>query len=135
MTVTYDSTDLSTNLAKVRLLIADIDTTTTTGNREDWTILFTDEEINSFLSQCDSDINLACAMAMRSIASSRVLLAKAVKIGDYEGDLTKVHASCLKSADAFEKKAAETPYFDYAEMNLSDFSARDITWNYDLRNG
>jgi len=135
MTVTYDSTDLSTDLAKVRLLIADIDTTTTTGSRSDWTILFTDEEINSFLSQCDSDINMASAMALRSIASSRALLNKLVRIGDYEEDMSKVHAALLKSAEAFEKKAIETPQYDYAEMNLSDFSARDITWNYDLRNG
>ena len=47
-TFTYDITD---DTGKVRLNIADIDLTTTTGVRSTWTVLFTDEEIGIFLTR------------------------------------------------------------------------------------
>ena len=65
MTWTYDPTDLSTDLAKVRLLIGDTDT-----NDQ----LLSDEEINHFLT-VDTDPNRAAAFAANAIYSKFARLA------------------------------------------------------------
>ena len=135
MTVTYDSTDLSTTLAQVRLNIGDVDTTTTAGARSTWTVIFTDEEIQSFITRAGSDVNLSSAYALRAIAASRAMMAKMVKIGDYTQDLRQLAKELRDSADAYEKAAGETPSIDYAEQAVTDFAARDIIWNRDLRSG
>jgi len=129
-TFTYDITG---NVGIVRLNIADIDLTTTVGNRDLWTVLFTDEEIGVFLSRASSDTNLASAYALLAIASSRALLAKSKRLGDYSEDLSKIASELRAQAKAFMDAATNTPAADFAEQVLTDFSARDIITNYEAR--
>jgi len=130
MTVTYDITNA---IGQVRLNISDIDTTTTTGARSDWTILFTDEEIQIFLDRASSDVMLASVYALLAIASSRALLAKMVKIGDYSQDLKTVADSLRAQAKALVDLNNMTPAGDAAEQAVTDFAARDIIYNSYLR--
>lgn len=133
MTVTYDETDISTNLAKVRLNIGDVDTTTTTGSRADWTIIFTDEEINAFLARSSNDVNLASAYALRAVAASRAHLAKMVKIGDYTQDTKTLYKGLLEMAQSYEDAVNNTPVIGWAEQSVTDFAYRDIWTNEALR--
>ena len=129
-TFTYDITG---NIGIVRLNISDIDLTTTVGVRSDWTVLFTDEEIQIFLTRASSDTNLASAYALMAIASSRALLAKSKRLGDYSEDLSKIASELREQAKYFIKIAETTPSADFAEQVLTDFSARDIATNYEAR--
>ena len=135
MTVTYDETDLSTDLAQVRLKIGDVDTTTTTGSRSDWTIILTDEEIEAFLTETGDDVNLAAAYALRAIAASKAHLAKMVKIGDYSQDTKMISYYLNQMADKYEAMSEEGPAAAIAEQTVTDFAYRDIVRNYDLRYG
>ena len=129
-TFTYD---VSTNVGKVRLNIADIDLRTITGTRPDWTVLFTDEEIEVFITRAESNINLASAYALYAIASSRVLLAKKKQLGDYMEDLTAIGKEVRAQAKAFVDISEDAPAGAYAEQGVTDFAARDIIWNNELR--
>ena len=131
MTVTYDVSD---DTGKLRLAIADIDTTTTTGDRNTWTILFTDEELAVFLSQASSNIWQAAAYALYSMAASRALVAKVRKLGDFSEDLTKVADALRAQAKAYMDKAQADPSGLAAEVAQTDFTYRDILYNYSLRN-
>ena len=130
MTVTYDITN---NTGKVRLAISDIDTTTSTGARSTWTILFTDEEIAVFLDQAGSNIWLAAAYALQSMAASRALLAKMKRLGDFTEDLSKIADSLRAQAEQYKKLAVEAPAGAAAEMINTDFNFRDILYNEYLR--
>lgn len=65
--------DLTTDVGKVRLLIPDLDEE-----------LFTDDEIQAFLDLEGSEVRMAAAQAIETIASSKGFLAKRKKLGDYE---------------------------------------------------
>ncbi len=132
MTVTYDVTD---DTGKLRLAISDIDTTTTTGLRSTWTILFTDEELAVFLTQSSSNIWLAASYALSSMAASRAMLAKVRKLGDFSEDLTKLADALRAQAKEYKALATEAPAAGWAEMALTNFSVRDIINNKYLRNG
>ena len=132
MTVTYDITN---NTGKLRLAIADIDTTTSTGLRNTWTILFTDEELAVFLSDASSDISMAASYALNSIAASRSLLAKVKRLGDYSEDLSKIADSLRAQAKAYAEQSVNIPAGLWAEVAQTDFTARDIIYNQELRSG
>ena len=132
MTVTYL---IANNIGKVRLAIADIDTTTTTGTRDTWTVLFTDEEIDIFLAQASNGIWLAASYALNSVAASKAMLAKVMKLGDFSEDLTKLADSIRAQAQAYKEMVVSIPSAGFAEMGLTDFSYRQIIHNYNLRTG
>ena len=131
-TFTYDITD---NTGKLRLAISDIDLTTTVGARSDWTVLFTDEELGVFLSQAASNIAQAAAYALRTMAASRALVAKLVRLGDYMEDMKIVSFYLSQMADKYEKQAQSEPSGLAAEVAQTDFTARDIIYNRELRTG
>ena len=132
MTVTYL---IANDIGKVRLAIADIDTTTTTGARSTWTVLFTDEEIEVFLDQADDDIWMAASYALNSIAASRSMLAKVLKLGDFSEDLSKLADSIRAQAKVYAEKAVSEPAGAAAEIAHTDFAYRDIVYNQQLRSG
>ena len=132
MTVTYL---IANDIGKVRLAIADIDTTTTTGARSTWTVLFTDEEIEVFLDQADDDIWMAASYALNSIAASRSMLAKVLKLGDFSEDLSKLADSIRAQAKVYAEKAMSEPAGAAAEIAQTDFTYRDIVYNQQLRSG
>ncbi|KKM06370.1 hypothetical protein LCGC14_1744720 [marine sediment metagenome] len=131
-TFTYDITD---NTGKLRLAISDIDLTTTVGVRSDWTVLFTDEELGVFLSNASSDINLAAFYALNAIAASRALLAKSMSLGDYSIDLKSLADSLRAQAKVYYELSVNVPSGLAAEVAQTDFTARDIIYNKELRTG
>jgi len=126
---------IADNVGKLRLAIADIDLTTTTGLRNTWTALFTDEELGIFLSQASSNIWEAASIALSSIAASRSMLAKIKRLGDFSEDLSKLADSIRAQAKAYMEKAENDPCGLAAEVAQTDFTYRDIIHNYDLRTG
>ena len=104
-------TDFSTDAAKVRLLISDIDDTDQ---------IYNDEAINAFISMAlDNNIKRAAAQALLSIAVNEVLVQKRIKILDLQTDgpaeaeaLRKLALQYRDEADAEEVTGA----FDWAEM-------------------
>ena len=128
MAFTYDST-LPTNKDKVRLKIRDTDTVDATRQ------LFQDTEIDFFISEAGSDLNLAAAGALDSIAANAALLAKAQKIGDYSIDSKSMAGAVMKIAAHYRSLSEQAPAFGYAEQTLSGFSYWDIVINELLREG
>lgn len=131
-TFTYDIAD---NTGKLRLAIADIDLTTTTGLRSTWTCLFTDEELGIFLSDASDNIYDAASKALYSVAASRSMLARVKSLGDYSENLSTLADSIRAQAKAYSDMAENTPSGAAAEIAQTDFTFRDIVYNYDLRTG
>lgn len=75
-----DTYDLSTDIGKVRLKIADTNTANT---------IFSDAEIQSFISQTTS-LNEAAAHALLANAADRSRLATRKSAGNYSEDLSKI---------------------------------------------
>lgn len=124
MAFTYD---LGTNRGKVRLKIRDTDTADSTRQ------LFNDEEIDFFITEAVSDLNLAAAGALDAIAANAALLAKSTKIGDYSIDSKAMAEAVMKVAAHYRALSEGAPAFDYAELNLSPFSEAELIWNDVLR--
>ena len=123
MAATYD---ITTDRGKVRLKISDIDLTTVVGDRAGWTVLFNDDEIDAFIAEASSDLNIAAYLALLSVATSRALLAKIKKLGDYEEDLTKLAQQIRLAAEAYKTASTESVEFDIAEQTNTVFNLRDI---------
>ena len=111
--------DFRTDVAKVRLLIADLDDTTQ---------VFNDYAIQAFIDMAlDSNLKRASAQALMSIAVNEVLVQKRIKILDLSTDgpaeaiqLRLMAKELMKQADDEETTGA----FDWAEQINN-------TWQYD----
>ena len=125
MAFTYD---LTTEAGKVRLLITDTD-----HDNE----IFSDSEINVFLSltavDSSNDINLASAVALETMAASEAIVQKKIKLLDLTTDGQAVATSLRASAKILRDQSENESYIDWSELNLNDFTARDIVWNDALR--
>lgn len=123
---TYDP---STSAGRVRLLATDTDSTNA---------IFSDEEIAAFLALEDDNVKRAAATALDQIASSEALIQKRIKLLDLQTDGPAVakalreHAATLRDQAGDEETVGA---FDYAEMVVNQFSARDRLWNQRLRSG
>ncbi len=126
MSFTYS---LSTDRGKVRLKIRDTDTSDALRQ------IFQDDEIDFFLTEAGSDLNLAAAGALDSIAANAALLAKMEKIGDYSINSTAMAAAVMKIAAHYRSLSEQTPAFGYAEQTLSVFSWNEIVINELQREG
>jgi hypothetical protein len=125
MPFTYDPT---TDAGKVRLLARDTDSATVANQ------FFQDAEIDAFLALEGGDVKLAAADALDAIASSQTLLLKKVKLGDLGTDGPAVAAALREHAKTLRAQVyTMEPAFDIAEMDLNDFSAREILRNDFLR--
>lgn len=123
---TYDP---STSAGRVRLLATDTDSDNA---------IFTDDEIDAFLALEDTNVKRAAATALDQIASSEALIQKRIKLLDLQTDGPAVSKALREHAAALRKQADDeeiTGAFDYAEMVVNPFSARDRLWNQRLRSG
>lgn len=123
---TYDP---STPAGRVRLLATDTDADHA---------IFQDDEIDAFLAMESDSIKRAAATALDQIASSEALIQKRIKLLDLQTDGPAVAAELRKHAAELRKQAdgEETAgAFDYAEMVVNPFSARERLWNQRLRSG
>ncbi|KKM74970.1 hypothetical protein LCGC14_1395090, partial [marine sediment metagenome] len=82
-----------------------------------------------------SDLNLAAAGALDSIAANAALLAKMEKIGDYAINSTAMAAAVMKVAAHYRSLSEQAPAFGFAEQTLSKFSWDEIVVNELLRDG
>lgn len=121
MAFTHDAT---TDRGKVRLLCRDT---------VEATAIFTDDEIDAFLSIHDSDVKLAAAEALDTVASNQALLLKKVKLGDIGTDGPAVAAALRAHADRLRAQSVSEVDFDFAEMNFNGWSANTILNNSALR--
>lgn len=105
---------------QVRLLISDV------GGSSGSDFLFTNAEIEFFLSEREQNVPLAAAMALRTIASNEAMVSKRIKFLELETDGPDVGEFLLKAAKALEEQADEDFDFEVFSMNVDLFSRRDI---------
>jgi len=122
----------ATNRDYVRLLVVDIDLTTTVGPREDWSVFFTNEEIDVFLALAVNNVWRASAIALRAIAVSKALMAKAFSIGDYSESATEIQVAetLNRKAEEFDELAVKYggPYSSVQSFDFTNFAFRARTW-------
>lgn len=129
MPFTYD---LATTRGQVRLLCTDTD---------EPNALFQDAEIDTFLSLMGGNVLRGAALALETIASQEVLLMKRIRLLDLQTD-GPAEAQALLAAAAKLKEQAELMdateeggAFDYSEMVVDDFTARERIEKEALRGG
>lgn len=117
MPVSYD---LSTDVGRVRLLIPDRDTANA---------VFQDDEIAAFLA-LEGNVRRAAALALETIASDEALTQKVIRLLDLSTDGASLARALLQRAAALRQQADDADardgaLFDWAEMVVDDFSARE----------
>ncbi len=127
MAFTYDVT---TDRGKVRLLIPDSNPSA---------YVFEDAEIDAYLT-IEDGVRRATALALETLASNEALVLKVIRILDLSTDGARTSDALLKRAallrgQAGEDDAASGELFDWAEMVVDDFSARERLQAQWLRNG
>lgn len=121
-------TDFSTSVAKVRLLIADLDDTDQ---------IFNDEAIAAFIDMAlDSNLKRAAAQSLMSIAVNEVLVQKRITLLDLKTDgpaeaiqLRLMAKELFKQADDEETTGA----FDWAEQINNTWQYRELLHKDALR--
>ncbi len=108
MAATYD---LTTNVGKVRLIIGDTDV------HPESDAIFTDAEINHFLTVNGSDIDLAAADALEAWIAKYLTSPTTEKIGDYSYSQNIV-ANMNKRVVELRDKVAKSPILEISEMDL-----------------
>lgn len=121
MPATYDP---STDAGKVRLLISDVDTDNA---------LFTDEEIATFLSLRQSNVHLAAALGLRTIAGNEAQVQKVIRLLDLDTDGAKLANALRSLASDYEAQADADADFGWAPLVTSTPAFRERIWNERLR--
>jgi len=106
MACTYD---ITTNRGKVRLIIGDTSTTA---------CVFSDAEIDYFLTTNSNNLNLAAADALAAWMSKYATAPDSEHIGDY-AYTQKIIQNMNKLQTELREKDASTPVFEWAEMDLT----------------
>jgi len=126
----------------VRLLIVDIDLSSippVVVDRAEWSVFFSDSEIDVFLALAVNNVWRASAMALRAIAVSKALLAKAFRIGDYSESATEIDVARAlnEKAEEMDKLAVKYggPYSSVQEFDFGSFSWRARLWKKAMTNG
>lgn len=131
MSWTYNA-DLSTDRDKVRLLATDVDIANP---------IFTDAEVDAFMSLEGSNIKAAAALALETIARNQVLVLKVIRLLEIQTDGASVARELRMQADKLREQAdrdeaaSDGGAFDWAEMVLNDFSLRERFVATALREG
>lgn len=118
MTFTYN---LSDAIGKVRMLIPD---------RVEGNAVFTDEEIQAYLDMNDSNVRLAAAEALETIASDEAMTLKVISTLDLTTNGASTSDAILRRAELLREQAKEKDTddggsFDYAEMSTNAFTTRE----------
>jgi len=121
MSFTYDVT---TSRGKVRLNIGDIVSASA---------IFSDAEIDAFISMSSGDVFYASAIALLGIASTKALLAKKKSAGNYSEDLSMIAKELREQAKYFMEMSTGEPYEAVGEQIYTDFNYNEILKNAALR--
>lgn len=123
-------TDFSTNTAKVRLLIGDIDNTEQ---------IFNDQAINAFIDMAlDNNLKRAAASALLTIAVNEVLVQKRIKLLDLSTDGPAEAEALRKLATQLRAEADEEEIdgaFDWAEPIQTNQQYEEFLYKDAIRNG
>lgn len=114
------SYEVTSDRGRVRLLVSDV------GGADGATFLFTNAEIDAFLTLRGSDVLLAAALACRTIAGNEAQTAKAIRFLDLQTSGDKIAKALLDLAVAYEAQADGDIDFDIAEMGVDVFSRRAL---------
>jgi hypothetical protein len=125
-TFTYD---IGTDRGKVRLLINDTDTDVADNQ------CFQDAEVDAFLAIEPTDVRLAAALALDTMAASSAWIDKKVSLMDFTIDGPAVAASLADRAEKLRCRVFEDDDFDWAEQVLSDDQLGERLINEWLRTG
>lgn len=121
--------DPNTNIGIIRTIIQD-------KNIEQR--LFEDDELTVLLALNGSDVRLTAAAALDIMASNQAMILKVIRLLDLSTDGAAVaralreHANQLRD-DVAETDSVEGGLFDYAEMVVNPFTAREKVWYEALR--
>jgi hypothetical protein len=131
VTFTYNIADLSSDVAKLRLMIPDNDASVYN---------FEDEELVVLVALEGNNLKRATALGLETIAANEVMVLKVIKALDITTDGAKVSDALLRRADklrqqADDDEAAEDAGFDVAEMVVDDFTYRERMVKEMLRGG
>lgn len=112
--------DPTTSIGLVRLLVSD---TNEAGP------VFTDAEVSAFLALEASNVRLAAAQALDTIASNEVMVSKVIRTQDLQTDGSKVAAELRARATALREQAANTnPDGSPFVGDIIDFDPRNWDW-------
>ena len=131
MSWTYNA-NLSTDRDKVRLLATDVDAANP---------IFTDAEVDAFMSLEGSNLKRSAALALETIARNQVLVLKVIRLLEIQTDGASVarelrmQAENLRAQADRDEAASDGGAFDWAEMVLDDFSLRNRFVATALRDG
>ena len=119
--------DITTDRGKVRLLIPD---------RTAAQYLFEDDEIDYFLTAEGNVIKKAAALGLETMAADEAYVQKVIKSMDLSTNGAATAEALLKRAALLREQAAANIAggpFDWAEMVVTDFNARECVYNEALR--
>lgn len=124
------TTAVTTDIGLVRLRINDT---------VEATALFTDDQIQAFLTAESDNTWLASSAAITRIALDQALLLKVVKILPMQTDGARLAEALLKIADQYRKigltSDASSDLWDIAEIGSTGWAAEHIVLGDLLRNG
>ena len=109
------SSDITTNVGKVRLIIGDTDITDA---------VFTDEELEVFLTIQSNNLNRAAADALEAWAAKYAANPDQEKIGDY-AYTAKITDKMLKLATRLRETDEASPVFEWSEPDLTGLTDDD----------
>jgi hypothetical protein len=127
--------DISTDIGKVRLLTDDRDmsSVSTALPLEQRSAVFSDTEIQTFLTMSNNDVFRAAAKGLITIANNRSLLVQSRRVGKAELDYGGVRKDLLASAEALITQSISQPADGYAEQVWDDYTMRRVVLNVTLR--
>ena len=126
MAFTYDT---GTDIGKIRLLIFDTDSAN---------YVFEDAELSVFFSMEGDSLKRGAALALETMASNEAFVLKVITLMDLRTDGAATARALLARAallrsQADDEEFADDASFDWAEMVVDDFSARERVRNQILR--
>src|SRR6266567_1883799 len=112
-----------TDIEKVRVLIGDTQATE-----------FADSDIQVYLDIEGGDLLLSAALALDTLVARADVTPHQVSIGKFQYSAGRTQIRQLtQQAEAFRKRAYETPAFAIAEENLSEFNQLILIRNWILK--
>lgn len=118
MAFTYDT---STDVGKIRLLIFDTNASS---------YVFEDGELSVFFDLEGDSLKRAAALALETMASNEAFVLKVIELMDLRTDGAATARALLARAALLRSQADDEEYavdgaFDWAEMVVDEFSARE----------
>ena len=99
--------------------------------------LLSDDDLTTFLTLEGSDVRLAAAQALDTLAANQALVLKVMKLMDVQTDGAAVGRELRQRASALREQASQygTGAFDIAELVPTAFAARERVWKESQRGG